>query len=216
MRLIVFGASGQCGRHLVQLADAAGHTVTAVVREGTEFVAPRGVAVVRGDPTDAEFVAEVMPGHDAVASGLGIKRRNPANPWSKLASPPDLCSRTARCIVAGMQATGLRRVCAISAAGVGESAARMNWLMKFFVATSSVGAGYRDLAAMEQVYADSGLDWQTPRPTRLTDEPATGEVAETDAFPLTAAISRADVAAYMLAQLMRPAFALRTPTITGA
>lgn len=216
MRLIVFGASGQCGRHLVQLADAAGHTVTAVVREGTEFVAPRGVAVVRGDPTDAEFVAEVMPGHDAVASGLGIKRRNPANPWSKLASPPDLCSRAARNIVAGMQAAGLRRVCAISAAGVGESAARMNWLMKFFVATSSVGAGYRDLAAMEQVYADSGLDWQTPRPTRLTDEPATGEVAETDAFPLTAAISRADVAAYMLAQLMRPAFALRTPTITGA
>jgi uncharacterized protein YbjT (DUF2867 family) len=111
---------------------------------------------------------------------------------------------------------GVRRVCAISAAGVGESAARMNWLMKFFVATSSVGAGYRDLAAMEQVYADSGLDWQTPRPTRLTDAPATGEVAETDAFPLTAAISRADVAAYMLAQLTCGPFALRTPTITGA
>lgn len=216
MRLIVFGASGQCGRLLVQRAAEAGHAVTAVVREGTDYAAPAGVTQVRGDPLDAGFVAGVMPGHDAVASGLGIKRRSAANPWSRITSPPDFCSRTARNIVAAMQATGVRRVCAVSAAGVGDSAARMNWLMKFFVATSSVGVGYRDLAVMEAVYAASGLDWQTPRPTRLTDGPATGEVAETDAFPLSAAISRADVAGYMLAQLTRPAFVLRTPTITGA
>jgi putative NADH-flavin reductase len=216
MRLIVFGASGQVGRILVGLAAEARHAVTAVVREGAEFVAPEGVKVVRGDPLDAAFVAGAIPGHDAVASGLGLKRANPANPWSRLVSPADFSSRTARHIVAGMRAAGVKRVCAVSAAGVGESAARMNWLMHVFVKTSNVGVGYRDLAVMEQVYADSGLDWQTPRPTRLTDGPPTGAVAETDAFPLTAAISRADVAAYMLAQLHRPTFVLRTPTITGA
>lgn len=217
MRLIVFGASGQCGRLLVPLAAEAGHAVTAVVREGTEYAAPAGVTVVRGDPLDEAFVAGAIRGHDAVASGLGIKRRSAANPWSRITSPPDFCSRSARCIVAGMRAGGVRRVCAISAAGVGESAARMNWLMKFFVATSSVGVGYRDLAVMEAIFAESGLDWQTPRPTRLTDGPATGAVVEIDAFPLSAAISRADVAGYMLGQLTsRVPFAPRTPTITGA
>jgi putative NADH-flavin reductase len=212
MRMIVFGASGQCGRILVEIAAAKGHAVTAVVREGTEFAAPGGVTVVRGDP----LVARAIPGHDVVASGLGIKRHRPANPYSALTSPPDFCSRTARHIVAGMQAAGVRRVCAISAAGVGDSAPRMNWLMRFLVATSSIGAGYRDLAVMEGVYAESGLDWQAPRPTRLTDGPATGRVIETDAFPMSAAISRADVAGYMLEQLEKPAFVLRTPTITQA
>ena len=214
MRLIVFGASGQCGRILVELAAAAGHEVSAQVREGADYTPPAGVRVLRGDPLDAGFAAAAIVGHDHVASGLGLRRSNPANPWSRLVSPPDFCSRSAAHIVAGMRAAGVTRVAAISAAGVGDSAARMNWLMRFFVATSNVGAGYRDLAVMERVYAESGLDWQTPRPTRLTDGPASGRVIETDAFPISAAISRADVAAYMLAQLAAPAFARRTPTIT--
>lgn len=215
MRLVVFGASGQCGRLLVELAAARGHAVTAVVRDGAAYEAAAGVSVLRGDPLDAGFVARAIVGHDAVASGLGLKRRSTKNPWSPLVSPPDLVSCSARHIVAGMRAAGVGRLCAISAAGVGESAARMNWLMRFLVATSSIGAGYRDLEAMERVYADSGLDWQTPRPTRLTDGPRTERVLETDAFPMSASISRADVAWYMLGQLTRPGFTSRTPTITG-
>lgn len=214
MRLIVFGASGQCGRILVELATAAGHTVSAQVREGADYTPPAGVRVHRGDPLDAAFVAAAIAGHDHVASGLGLRRKNPANPWSPLISPPDFSSRTAAHIIAGMQAAGVRRVVAISAAGVGDSAPRMNWLMRFLVARSNVGVAYRDLAVMEALYAASGLDWQTPRPTRLKDGAATGRVIEQDAFPMTAAITRADVAAYVLAQLQAPVFASRTPTIT--
>lgn len=198
------------------MAADAGHAVTAVVRDGTDYTPPTGVALLRGDLLEASFVAAAVAGQDAVASCLGLRRRRPANPWSALTSAPDFVSRSAACIVAAMHAAGVRRVCAISAAGVGDSAARMNWLMRFFVATSTVGAAYRDLAVMERVYAGSGLDWQAPRPTRLTDGPATGRVAEIDSFPLSAAIARADVAGYMLAQLERPRFERRTPTITGA
>ncbi len=214
MRLLVLGASGQCGRILVELAAAAGHQVSAQLRDGADYTPPAGVTPLRGDPLDAGFVARAIAGHDHVASGLGLRRKNPGNPWSPLISPPDFCSRTAVNIVAGMRAAGVSRVVAISAAGVGDSAARMNWLMRFFVARSNVGVAYRDLAVMERVYADSGLDWQTPRPTRLSDGPASGRVIETDAFPLSAAISRADVAAYVLAQLAAPTLAARTPTIT--
>lgn len=214
MRLLVLGASGQCGRILVELAAAAGHQVSAQLRDGADYTPPPGVAALRGDPLDADFVARAIAGHDRVASGLGLRRKHPGNPWSPLISPPDFCSRTAAHIVAGMRAAGVSRVVAISAAGVGDSAARMNWLMRFLVARSNVGVAYRDLAVMERVYADSGLDWQTPRPTRLSDGPASGRVVETDAFPLSAAISRADVAAYVLAQLVAPSLAARTPTIT--
>ncbi len=216
MRLIVFGASGQCGRILVELAAAAGHQVSAQVRDGTDYTPPAGVRVLRGDPQDPGFVARAIPGHDHVASGLGLRRKNPGNPWSPLISPPDFSSRTAAHIIAGMQAAGVARVINISAAGVADSAPRMNWLMRFLVARSNVGVAYRDLAVMERLYAESGLDWQTPRPTRLSDGPATGRVIETDAFPISAAISRADVAAYVLAQLQAPTIVHRTPTITRA
>jgi uncharacterized protein YbjT (DUF2867 family) len=37
MRLTIFGASGQTGRHLLTQALAAGHTVTAVVRDPTRL-----------------------------------------------------------------------------------------------------------------------------------------------------------------------------------
>ena len=117
-------------------------------------------------------------------------------------------------LVSAIRRHGVPRVVAVSAAGVAESAARMNLLMKFFVATSNVGAGYRDLAAMERVFADSGLDWCCPRPTRLTSGPLTRRVKLVESFSLTAAISRADVAWWMLEHAAQP-IRDRTPMITG-
>jgi hypothetical protein len=154
-------------------------------------------------------------GHEVVLSALGIKRRNPANPWSALASPPDFSSRTAAMLVSAMRLHGVPRIVAVSAAGVAESAVRMNLLMKFFVAASKVGVGYRDLAAMERAYADSALDWCCPRPTRLTNGPLTRRVMSMKSFPMTAAISRADVAWWMLEHATQP-IQERTPIISEA
>ncbi len=107
-----------------------------------------------------------------------------------------------------------------SAAGVGDSAASLNLPMRFLLATTMIGAAYADLAAMEDILATSGLDWSAPRPTRLTDGPPTGRIAVVDAFSAAAAISRADVAAWMLDALDLPAWpapgwGTRAPQITG-
>ena len=114
-----------------------------------------------------------------------------------------------------MRRADVPRVIAVSAAGVAESASRMNLLMKFFVASSNVGVGYRDLALMERVYAGSGLDWCCPRPTRLTNGPLTRLVKVVNCFPMTAAISRADVAWWMLDCAAKPNQD-RTPMISAA
>ena len=157
---------------------------------------------------------EHVHGHDVVVSALGIKRTHPANPWSKLASPPDFSSSTATRLLNTLRKHGISRVIAVSAAGVADSAPSMNWLMKFFVATPNVGVGYRDLAAMERVFADSGLDWCCPRPTRLTNGELTRRVKIVDSFAMTAAISRADVAWWMLEQITPP-IRERMPMISG-
>ena len=212
MRLLVIGASGGVGKHLVRLACDEGHGVTAIVRDATAIDARARILI--DDVKQPGCFDKHLPGHDAVLSALGIKRIRPANPWSALASPPDMLSKAAAMLVRAMWHAGMRRVIAVSAAGVADSAARMNVLMKAFVATSNVGVAYRDLAAMEGVFAEARLDWCCPRPTRLTDGPLTRRVRQADSFPMTAAISRADVAWWMLEQVAHEVRE-RTPTITG-
>jgi len=212
LKILVLGASGGVGKHLVRLACDQGHVVTALVRRA-DGIDSRAHMLI-DDVLRPGCFDEHVRGHEAVLSALGIKRTNPANPWSVLASPSDFASRTAAMLANAMRQHGLARVVAVSAAGVADSAARMNLLMKFFVAKSNVGIGYRDLGAMERVFADSGLDWCCPRPTRLTNGPLTRRIKIAESFPMTAGISRADVAWWMLEHAEQP-IRERTPIITG-
>ena len=212
MRLVVFGASGKCGAHLVRLAARRGHDVTAVVRPATQYTAPAGrVTVARGDVLSPEFVAAQIDNHDAVASALGMRYRHP---WARRESPDDFISRATGHIVAGMKRHAVKRISVISAGGVGDSRAALNWVMRFFLAASNVGVAYADLERVESILRSAGLDWQAIRPTTLSNRAARGSRL-TDRYPATASIAREDVAAFMLAELERPQFTSRTPMITG-
>jgi uncharacterized protein YbjT (DUF2867 family) len=65
---------------------------------------------------------------------------------------------------------------------------------------------YADLARMEDVLRDSGLDWTAVRPPRLTDKPLTGiyRTAYGQNLRRGLSISRADVAHLMLAVIDQP------------
>jgi putative NADH-flavin reductase len=186
--------------------------VTAVVRPETSYQPPNGVTSTRGNVFHADFVAAAVAGHDTVASCLGIRY---AHPWARRESPDDFISRSTTNIVSAMQAAGVRRICVISAAGVGDSRPAANLPLRFVIATSNVGVAYADLERVELILQASGLDWQAVRPTTLTSRLGTGKARLTDSFPMTASIARADVAAFMLGQLEAPTFTERTPMITG-
>jgi putative NADH-flavin reductase len=223
MHLLVLGATGGVGRHVLDGALARGHTVSTLLRPERPADLPAEVRVVRGHLGDADALMTALTGGppvDAVLSSVGMQRRHPANPWSRAISPPDLTSSMAKHLVAAMSAAGIRRVIAVSAAGVGDSAPRLNLVMRFFLATTMIGHAYRDLARMESAFAESGLDWLCPRPTRLTRAPARGDVQVVDAFGASAAIARADVACWMLDALEVPSWpdpvwGGRTPQITS-
>ena len=65
---------------------------------------------------------------------------------------------------------------------------------------------YADLALMEDILRDSGLDWTIVRPPRLTDKPLTGTYRTAYERNLRRGvfISRADVADLMLRALEQP------------
>ena len=87
MKFTVFGATGGIGREVVRQALAAGHQVTAVVRDPARLgVTDAGLEVVRADLTDPQPLRTAVAGRDAVLSGLGRARpqgrrhRRPAHP----------------------------------------------------------------------------------------------------------------------------------------
>ncbi|MDX2011339.1 MAG: NAD(P)H-binding protein [Myxococcaceae bacterium] len=216
MNVVVLGASGGCGRQLVQLGAERGHRVTAVTRSTSKVDVPPGVTIDRGELTSVEFLQGVLHGQDAVLSGLGLKLPGLA-PWNK---PEDatFLSRSTAALVEACKAEGVRKVIAISAGGVGDSLSKVPGVFRFMIKTTALKVAYAQLDDMEQQLLRSGLDVCLPRPTGLTDGPLTKQAVVAGSFKGRATISRADVAWWMLDQLDAPSFAERTPmiTVTGA
>jgi putative NADH-flavin reductase len=72
MRLTIFRASGQTGRHLLTQALATGHTVTAVVRNPTRLpIRHQRLKLVVADVLDPAAIQPAVAGADAVISALG-------------------------------------------------------------------------------------------------------------------------------------------------
>lgn len=212
MHLAILGASGGCGRHLVTQAVERGHTVTAIVRASSTLQVPAGVRVERGDLADPAFLAQALKGADAVLSALGIKLPSLA-PWSR-PEVPDFLTRSTPAVVEAMKAAGVRRVLAISAGGVGDSSRSVPGVFRMMLKTTALKHAYAELEVLERTLLASGLDVCLPRPTGLTDGPRTGQVKVCTSFAGRATISRADVAAWMLDEVEKPAFAARTPMIS--
>ncbi len=214
MRILVLGASGGCGRWATRLAAEHGHDVTAMVRPGTLFDAPRGVRTVRASAIESDDVAMAAEAQDAVISCIGPQRTNPLNPWAPLRPPIQVAERSARALVAGLASSSVRRVAAISAAGVGDSFTCINPLMQWLVRRSTVGPMYADLDTMEQTFQQSGLDWIAVRPVTLVNAAPSRRTREVSAFRTISVVGRADVAAWLLAAVTDPApIASRTPMI---
>jgi uncharacterized protein YbjT (DUF2867 family) len=210
MKLSIFAATGGIGRHLVDQAVTAGHDVTAVARNPASL--PAQVRPVTADLATAEpaALASAVEGADAVLSALG--------PRSK--AEYGIASKGTRAIVGAMQAAGARRLVVVSAAPVGTVASPRRprppkydpgdgFFMKHLLSPLIIVALrdlYLDLALMEDILADSGLDWTAVRPPRLTNKAATG--AYRTAYGRNVrrglTVSRADVAHLMLAVLGQP------------
>ncbi len=214
MKLLVLGASGQCGQWAARLAVQRGYAVTALVRPATAFTPPPSVTLIRGEALSASDVSAAMIGHDAVLSCLGPQRQNPSNPFSPLKSPPHFCERSAEVIAAAARAAGVRRLGAISAAGVADSEPLLPGAMRWLLRHSTIGPMYADLSRMEQVYAASGLDWFAVRPVTLLNASPSARAKQVPRFRAVSVIGRADVAAFMLAMLDAPDLThSRTPFI---
>ncbi|THA72893.1 NAD-dependent epimerase/dehydratase family protein [Streptomyces sp. A0958] len=201
MKLTVFGATGGIGQEIVRQAVAAGHEVTAVVRDPARLAVPLSDVTVHAAARidDPEALREAVAGRDAVLSGLGARGRKAEG----------IAERLTRTVLTAMEAEGTRRLLVVSAAPVAPEPADDPLLDR--MVRSVIGAVlkdvYADLTAMEAALAASATEWTSVRPPKLTNGPMTGTYRTVvGGNPRSGrTISRADVAHAMLALTDDPA-----------
>lgn len=210
MKLTIFAATGGIGRQALEQAVAAGHDVTAVVRNPKKLSATVHVVTADLAAADQAALKSAVEGADAVLSALGPRSISDAG----------VASQGTRAIVQAMKAADVRRIVVVSAAPIGTvpSPGRPKppkhdpgdgFFMRHLFSPlikAVLRKPYADLALMEDILRDSGLDWTIVRPPRLTNKPLTGiyRTASGQNLPGGFFIARADVAHLMLRALKQP------------
>jgi uncharacterized protein YbjT (DUF2867 family) len=201
MRVLVIGASGKTGHEVVRQALAAGHEVTAFVRDPSrlEIREPR-LTVVRGNVRSVDDLRRALAGQDAVISTLGGRAKDAmSRPLSGKPGGGVMEGSTAALIEAASEAD-VRRVVMLSTFMLAPNfrAGILKPLALYYKGMND------DKRAGEEALKKSPLDWTIVHATRLTD----GERSERERLvPITEIVtprnnvSRSDAAAFLLAQL---------------
>lgn len=208
MKIVVFGASGRTGKLLVEQALAAGHEVTAFVRDPAKLgLQHERLRVVQGRLEEAEKVEQAMAGQDVVFSALGPVRKE----------RKDVMELAAKQTLPAMKKHGVRRLVTLTGAGVpqpGDQPKAFNRLMSFLLGLLAKEV-LEDSIRHAELVRGCGLDWTIVRVPVLADGPAQGRYRiGMVGVNSGARINRADVAAFMLKAATDPEMIGKAPVIS--
>ncbi len=203
MKIAIFGGSRGVGAEAAAQALERGWRCRVLARSADGVADLPGVEVVVGDARDPEPVGRTLFGCDGVLITLGPHRGH----------PPDLCSHATRVIVEAMAEQQVPRVAAVTALGVGDSYARMPAAYRLLIRTL-MRRLMADKEAQESILRDSDREWIIVRPGRLVDRPASARYrVSVDGGVSPRAVARADVAAFLLDQLVSDRYLRKAPGI---
>lgn len=189
MRLTIIGGSHGTGALLAAAARDAGHVVTAVSRSGS---APEGVRPIAGSASDPDVARAAVDGADAVVVTVGGARDRTRQRTEVTVA-----------VIEAMRQAGVRRLVVQSSLGAGDSKRQLPALLRPVV-LAALAKPLKDHNGQEAAVTASGLDWTIVRPSGLSTRPPTGvwrALASTAPGTLGGSISRADLAAFLLATL---------------
>lgn len=207
MNVIIFGATGTLGRHLVEQALSQGHHVTAFARHPEKLgLHDASLRYQAGDVLDAQAVARAVEGHDAALIALGAGRKGGVR------------ADGTKNVIDAMKHHGVKRLICLSTLGAGDSRNLLNFFWKRIMFGLLLRAAYADHEMQEKLVRQSGLDWTLVRPGAFVDGDATGQYQHGAPLPATdlkLKIARADVAGFMLRQLTDRGYLHKAPGVTG-
>ena len=210
--ILIIGASRGIGLETVKAGLAAGHDVRAFARSAAGIpIADARLTKIAGDALSPNDIGKALQGVDAAIQTLGV------------ASPKDLIfgttlfSNSTRVLIDVMGKAGVKRLIAVTGAGAGNSRGRINPLYDHLMFPVLLQRVYSDKDIAEDAIANSTLDWTIVRPGMLTNRAPTGRYkALTDMKDWRGgAISRADVADFLIKQIADRSMIRATPLLIG-
>ncbi|MFO0595028.1 MAG: SDR family oxidoreductase [Myxococcaceae bacterium] len=204
MKVLVIGATGGTGKHLVRKLLEQGHEVTAFARNPADVATKHErLRVVKGDARDLATVEAAVAGQDAVLNAFGprsLKR-------------DDLQEVQMRHLVAAMKKHGVKRVVNLSAAGAGDSAHTSPFFFKIIRGTV-LRHVYADKNRAEPLLLNSDLEFINVRPGQLLDTAARGGVrVSKTGKDVKLQLTREDLADFMIGQLSSAEHVRSSPVI---
>jgi putative NADH-flavin reductase len=207
MKIAIIGASAGIGLETTRLALEHGHDVTTLSRRTVPHPDQAKLRRVQGSATNPNDVKAVVEGADAVLVTLGVK-----SPFATT-----LFSDSARILLQTIREMGSSpTLIVLTGFGTGDSWSYNSLPVKLLF-TLLLKAVYADKNEQEQLVAGGYPRWEIVRPGRLTNGTMTGHYRVLDNLVegmRVGAISRADVAHFMVAQAGNPTYLGKYPALT--
>jgi putative NADH-flavin reductase len=212
VRVTVLGGTGKIGRLVVEQLLAAGHQVVALVRiPGKLSIQHPNLTVRTGQLSATDAVRDAVTGSDAVISALGPS-------LTRGATGTELADGT-RTVVAAMRQNGVRRFIGLATPASPTLRDRPSVRGKVLpvMASLTLPTALTDLRGMTAAVTDSDLDWTIAPITNPTDKPSTGTIRAgfLGVDDVGWVMSRADIAAFLIAQLTDHAYLRAAPAISN-
>ena len=211
MKILLLGANGAVGQLALDELLRANHEIRALVRNASTMPRkhPR-LTVEQGDPKNAAHLEWLLAGQDAVLSTIGVRKNKRTT----------VRADVARNLVAGMKKHGVRKLVWLDGAGVGSSkkfVRRSSFFFGRIVMPLFLNHMYEDAAVADSLIEKSGCDWVIVRPMSFTNSTKTGNITVITDMSLTVKMSlriaRADVAAFLVEQLIKDDYVGQMPVI---
>jgi putative NADH-flavin reductase len=211
MKILLLGATGAVGKLVLDQLLREGHHVTAMVRNASlvQMAHPR-FNLVQGEATVGTDIERFLAGQDAVISTIGA----PTNKKTTLRT--DVATNLA----AGMNKHGVGRLVWLDAAGVGSSkkfVQRSSFIFGRILMPMFLDRMYEDAAVADSIIEKSGCEWVIVRPMSFSYGPKAEKITVvtdmTLTVPLRLRISRADVASFLVEQLVKDEYVGKMPVI---
>lgn len=209
MKVLIFGATGGIGKWAVKHALMQGHEVTVFVRNASKVQSLSGdVRVIEGSIEDFQLVCEALKNQEAVIWCVGIPMTNKYERMVSLAGH--------RILLEAMGKTGVKRLIDWGTPSVKADGDKRSFitLLPPFMASILFSKAKAEMVAIGELLKASDLDWVMVRFMMPKDTPYTGEVvAGFGDKKMNWAISREDIAAFMIEQLTNNQFLHKMPII---
>jgi uncharacterized protein YbjT (DUF2867 family) len=198
MKILLLGATGRTGKHIIQEAIKRGHKVSAIARN-PEKLKDFKIDIIQGTPYDYETVEKALTGCDAVINTLNVSRKSD-NPWASLTAPKDMISTSASNAIKAMEKAGVNRFVALSTIGAGRSWKTTPGILKFIVSISNLKYAFQDHGKQEEILEKSAIDYTICRAPMLSAEiNHTGAIATSEGEkPVNAVLSRNSAAEFFI------------------